>query len=77
MKHTLLLEIPENVYDVLTRTAEQVGRPREALAVEWLVAALNRLVNDPLEDFIGAFSSVPESCPRAPGQNKANSASGA
>lgn len=57
MEHTLLLEVPENVYDVLTKTAEQVGRPREALAVEWLVATINRLVYDPLEEFIGAFSS--------------------
>ena len=57
MEHTLLLEVPENVYDVLTRTAEQMGRPREALAVEWLVATINRLVYDPLEELIGAFSS--------------------
>ena len=57
MEHTLLLKVPENVYDMLTRTAEQVGRPREALAVEWLVATINHLVYDPLEEFIGAFSS--------------------
>lgn len=57
MEHTLLLKVPENVYEVLTKTAEQTGRPREALAVEWLLAAINRLVNDPLEEFIGAFSS--------------------
>ena len=58
MRHTLFLEVPENVYDVLTKTAEQVGRPRETLAVEWLVATINRLVYDPLEEFIGAFSST-------------------
>lgn len=34
MGHTLLLEVPENVYDALTKTAEQVGRPRETLAVD-------------------------------------------
>ena len=57
MGHTLLLEVPENVYELLTKTAEQVGRPREALAAEWLVATINRLAYDPLEKFIGAFSS--------------------
>jgi hypothetical protein len=57
MGHTLLLEVPENVYELLTKTAEQVGRPCEALAVEWLIATINRLACDPLEEFIGAFSS--------------------
>jgi len=57
MEHTLLLEVPDNVYDVLTKTAEQEGRPREALAAEWLAATINRLIYDPLEEFIGAFSS--------------------
>ncbi len=57
MGHTLLLEVPESVYELLTKTAEQVGRSREALAAEWLVATVNRLAYDPLEEFIGAFSS--------------------
>jgi hypothetical protein len=57
MEHTLLLKVPENVYDVLTTTAEQVGRPREVLAVEWLAITIDHLVHDPLEEFIGAFSS--------------------
>lgn len=57
MGHTLLLEVPENVYELLTKTAEQVGRPREALTAKWLVATINRLAYDPLEKFIGAFSS--------------------
>ncbi|MCI0561469.1 MAG: hypothetical protein MN733_23525 [Nitrososphaera sp.] len=57
MGHTLTLEVPEDVYESLKRTAEQIGQPPEALAVQWLTTAIRNLVNDPLEKFIGAFSS--------------------
>lgn len=57
MSHILTLEVPEEVYKVLMKTAEQTGQPPEALAVQWLAAMAQHLVDDPLEQFIGAFSS--------------------
>ena len=57
MEHTLLLEVPENVYEALMETAERTGQPHEALAVQWLTIATYYLAHDPLEKFIGAFSS--------------------
>jgi hypothetical protein len=57
MSHTLTLDIPDTVYEPLKKTAEQSGQAPEALAVQWLAAAIQHLVDDPLEKFIGAFSS--------------------
>ena len=57
MGHTLILEVPEDVYEPLAKTAEQRGATPEKLAVEWLVIAIHKAVDDPIENFIGAFSS--------------------
>ena len=57
MGHTLILEVPEDMYEPLAKTAKQAGRTPEELAVEWLVAAIRSAINDPVENFIGAFSS--------------------
>ena len=57
MSHTLLLEVPEDVYQTLAKTAEQIGQPPEALATQWVITATRHFANDPLEQFIGAFSS--------------------
>lgn len=57
MGHTLTLEVPEDAYRPLAETARQRGSTPEELAVEWLVTAIYHAVNDPVEQFIGAFSS--------------------
>ena len=57
MGHTLQLEVPEEVYESLVRSARQTGQRPEAVAVQWLVSATEKLEDDPLEAFIGAFPS--------------------
>ena len=57
MSHTLTLNVPENVYEPLRKTAEQSGQSPEGVALQWLAAAVQHLVEDPVEKFIGAFNS--------------------
>ncbi len=57
MSHTLTIDIPEEVYEPLKKTAEQSGQSPETLVVQWLAAAVQHLVDDPVEQFIGAFDS--------------------
>jgi len=57
MGHTLTLEVPEDVYQSLIQKAEHTGQPPEAVAVQLLTTATQPRVEDPLEPFIGAFSS--------------------
>jgi hypothetical protein len=57
MGHTLTLDVPEDVYQSLIQKAEQTGQPPEAVAVQLLATATQHRVDDPLEQFIGAFSS--------------------
>lgn len=57
MGHILTLEVPEDAYKPLAEMARQKGIVPEELAAEWLVAAINKAIDDPLEQFIGAFSS--------------------
>ncbi len=57
MNHTLRLQIPETLYEPLIKVAAQMGRTPEELAIDWLAAAMQEYVDDPLEKFIGAFSS--------------------
>ena len=57
MLHTLTLEAPEEVFKLLVKTAEHTGQTPEELAAQWLVDAARRMEEDPMEKFIGAFSS--------------------
>ena len=57
MTHTLVLNVPESVYEPLAQTAERAGATPEQLAVEWLAAASKLAQPDPVEKFIGAFRS--------------------
>ena len=57
MGHTLTLDVPEEVYQSLIQQAEQTGLPPEAVAVQLLATATQHPIDDPLEQFIGAFSS--------------------
>lgn len=57
MNHSLMLELPENVYESLVKKAKQAGKSPEVLAVQLLTTATQTLLEDPLEPFIGAFNS--------------------
>ena len=57
MSHAITLDLPEEVYEPLKRTAKDNGQSPEDLAVKWLTAAIQHLGDDPLEQFIGAFNS--------------------
>jgi hypothetical protein len=61
MDHKLILTVPENIYEPLSETARQSGQTPEELAIQWLATAVQNVVDDPVEEFIGAFSSaIPE-----------------
>ena len=61
MGRTLTLEVPDEVYNPLLKTAEQTGQNPEELAIQWLTAVVETFSNDPLEEFIGAFfSDIPD-----------------
>jgi len=61
MGRTLTLEIPEEVYEPLAKTAEQMGQTPEEVALQWLVVTARQYADDPIEKFIGAFDSgVPD-----------------
>ena len=57
MSHTLSLELPDDVHKALLDKAKQVGKSPEAFAVQLLASATATPMHDPLEQFIGAFSS--------------------
>ena len=57
MSHTLILDVPEDVYEPLLKKAKQAGSTPEELAVKWLLTIIRNVMNDPVENFIGAFSS--------------------
>jgi len=61
MGYTLTLEIPKNIYEPLVKTAEQTGRTPEELVLDWLATASRTAIEDPVENFIGAFkSNIPD-----------------
>lgn len=57
MGHALTLDIPEDVYQSLLQKAEQTGQPPEAVAAQLLTTIIQPQRTDPLERFIGVFSS--------------------
>ena len=57
MGQLLELEIPSDAYETLVKTARQAGQAPEAVAAQWLTAAIRAFASDPVEQFIGAFSS--------------------
>ncbi len=59
--HALLLELPEEIYQPLVKTAQQSGHTPEELVTIWLTTVVRQTLQDPLEQFIGAFhSQVPD-----------------
>ena len=57
MERKLVLEVSEDVYEPLARTAKERGSSPEELAVEWLLSVIHQAIDDPVENFIGALSS--------------------
>ena len=61
MSHTLTLEIPDEAYRILTSIAFREGKTPEEMGARWLATTIERLQTDPVEQYIGAFSSdVPD-----------------
>ena len=57
MSHTLTVDVPEKVYTAVVKTAEQMGQLPETLIAQWLTTITEHLMDDPVEQFIGAFST--------------------
>lgn len=57
MSHTLTIEVPDDLYEPLRKTASQHGQSPEALVTQWISLAVQQFADDPLEQFIGALSS--------------------
>jgi hypothetical protein len=57
MSHQLILDVPNEVYDPLARTAKHTGATPEQLAVDWLAAISRHAARDPVEKWIGALPS--------------------
>ncbi|MDQ3248036.1 MAG: hypothetical protein M3Q45_02395, partial [Chloroflexota bacterium] len=48
---------PDNIYASLVNAAKQLDESPEQVALHYLTTAIERLSDDPLEQFIGAFDS--------------------
>lgn len=57
MSHRVLLEIPDDVYNLLEQTAEQTNQPLEQLAVDWLTSLSREVTDDPLAKHIGSIKT--------------------
>jgi hypothetical protein len=57
MEHTLILEVPEDVYQPLIKKAQQVGLTPERVVLQWLTNAVKPLTSDPLLELAGFFES--------------------
>jgi len=61
MGHAITVDMPQEVYESLARTAQQTGQTPEELAARWLAAAVQQAASDPLERFIGSIpTNVPD-----------------
>lgn len=55
MNNTVPLQVPEDLYQSRTIAARKTGKTPEELALQWLVAGVQNMTDDPVEEFIGAF----------------------
>lgn len=55
MPKVLTIELPDEVYGVLERLAEEEGKTVQELGAEWILATVERILNDPLEQIIGSL----------------------
>ena len=51
MDYTLVLEVPENIYETLAKTAQRTGQTPEEVVMEWLEIAIQHMLDDPVESF--------------------------
>ncbi len=57
MTHSIVLEVPENIYQAIVEEAEAKGRKIEEIALERLAVKKPKQTADPLDKFIGSFDS--------------------
>lgn len=57
MTHSLTLDLPEEIYQPLLKTALTKGKKVEEIAVEVLASVKSKKVADPFERFIGSVKS--------------------
>jgi len=57
MTHSLVLEVPESIYQPIVEEAEAEGRKVEEIALERLAVKKPQPAADPLDEFVGAFRS--------------------
>ena len=61
MTHSLLLEVPESIYQPIVEEARVEGRKIEEIALERLANCKPKKIDDSLDEFVGAFrSDVPD-----------------
>jgi hypothetical protein len=58
MGHAITVDVPQDTYESLARTARQTGQTLEELAALWLAGVARQIADDPLEKFIGAISTT-------------------
>lgn len=56
MTHSIVLDLPEEIYHLLLETSKQNGKKAEEFAIEILAGLKREKQFDPLEKFIGAFT---------------------
>ncbi len=57
MSYTLTLEVPEDIYEFLIKTARLIGQTPEEAALQWLASAIKGFADDPVVQFIGGLDS--------------------
>jgi hypothetical protein len=57
MAQTLTLDLPNTIYDTLTKTAKRAGLPVEEVATDWVERVAIQSVDDPLLQLAGALES--------------------
>ena len=57
MSHTLTLDLPDELFTFLEKTAKKTGQLPETIAVQWLNSVTEHIFDDPVEQFIGAIKS--------------------
>ena len=57
MPKTLMIELPDEIYEGLQKLAEKWQTTPERIASDWVVYEAERVLNDPLEKWIGAIDT--------------------
>jgi len=57
MPKTLTIELPDEIYEGLQKLAEKWQTTPERIASDWVVYEAERVLNDPLEKWIGAIDT--------------------